>query len=533
MRREFLIMSHVLLVIAFAFHERFHMPWMLGTYLVLYGMGMQDYIQRRHTIRRNYPLFGRLRYIAEGIRPELQQYFVESNTNGTPFSREERSIVYARSKGELDTSPFGTIQDVYAPGYEWVSHSILPKHVDPSNLRSPIGGSRCTQPYDASLINISAMSYGSLGKNAIRALNEGARLGNFAHNTGEGGISPYHLEKGGDLIWQLGTAYFGARDEMGRFNPAKFEEKARMPIIKMIEIKLSQGAKPGHGGFLPGEKVNKEVAEIRGVKLGRDVNSPPGHSTFSTPYELLQFIQQLRDLSDGKPIGIKLCIGKRHEFLALCKAMEKHGIFPDYIAVDGGEGGTGASPLEFTNHVGAPGTESLIFVHNALMGFGLRNEISLISSGHVVTAFDAIKRLALGADHIYMARGMMFALGCIQARVCNTNRCPTGVATTDKYLEQGLDPFLKSVRVKNFHNSTLHAIAGILGSMALDHTEDLRPWHIARRIDYSTTKNYFEIYEYIEEGSLLEGKPTPKSFEKALELASSETFLTSSHRPFP
>ncbi|RYZ48985.1 MAG: FMN-binding glutamate synthase family protein, partial [Proteobacteria bacterium] len=449
----------------------------LGIFLVLYGLGMYDYIQRKHTIRRNFPLFGRLRYLMESIRPEIMQYFVESDTNGLPYNREERSMVYARSKNELDTSPFGTIVDVYAPGYEWVSHSILPKHVHPDVLRSVIGGKQCKRPYNASLINISAMSYGSLGKNAVRALNSAAKMGNFSHNTGEGGLSPYHLEKGGDLVWQLGTAYFGARDRIGHFNPEAFAKKAALPQVKMVEIKISQGAKPGHGGILPAEKVNQEVSDIRGVEIGKDVISPPGHSAFSTPYELLLFVKQLRELSDGKPVGIKLCIGKRHEFLAICKAMDKYGILPDYFVIDGGEGGTGASPLEFTNHVGAPGVESLIFAHNALVGFGLREELSLISSGHVVTAFDAIKRLALGADHINMGRPMMFALGCIQARKCNTNRCPTGVATNNPHLEAGLVPEDKDKRVFNFHRATTEAIAGILGAMALEHTEELRPWH--------------------------------------------------------
>lgn len=527
MRKQFLVISHILLVVLITFHILFRIPWILSLYLILYLLGMQDYYQKKHTIRRNFPLFGRLRYLAEAIRPELNQYFVESNTDGLPFNREERSVVYARSKNELNTTPFGTIVDVYAPGYEWVSHSILPKLVNPEILRSRIGGPQCTKPYNASLINISAMSYGSLGKNAVRALNEGARLGKFAHNTGEGGLSPYHLEKGGDLIWQIGTAYFGARDEDGRFDPVRFRAKAELDVVKMIEIKLSQGAKPGHGGILPAEKVNKEVSEIRGVRMGQDVISPPGHSAFTNPHELLLFIQQLRDLSGGKPIGIKLCIGKRHEFLAICKAMERYGIFPDYIAVDGGEGGTGASPLEFSNHVGAPGTESLIFVHNSLVGFGLRDEISLVSSGHVVTAFDAIKRFALGADHVCMARAMMFALGCIQARTCNSNRCPTGVATNDKYLEAGLVPEDKCVRVRNFHRATLEAIAGILGAMALEHPEELRPWHIARRISYSESKNYSEIYEYIEEGSLLREQDIPRTFKKAMALASAETFFSS------
>ncbi len=526
MRKEFLVVSNLILALGVLWVLAFpHALWVLGVYLLFYAMGYYDFFQLTHSIRRNFPLFGRMRYVMESIRPEINQYFVESDTNGVPFNREERSIVYARSKKELDTSPFGTIVDVYAPGYEWVSHSILPIAVRPEVLRSQIGGRQCTRPYSASLINISAMSYGSLGKNAIRALNSGARLGNFAHNTGEGGLSPYHLEHGGDLIWQLGTAYFGARDRTGRFNPEAFMKKARLPEVKMIEIKISQGAKPGHGGILPGEKVNQEISDIRAVEMGKDVISPPGHSAFSTPYELLLFVQQLRELSDGKPVGIKLCIGKRHEFLAICKAMHKYGILPDYFAIDGGEGGTGAAPLEFTNHVGAPGIESLIFAHNALVGFGLREEMSLFSAGHVVTAFDAIKRLALGADHIYMARSMMFALGCIQARRCNSNRCPTGIATNDPFLEAGLVPQDKDKRVQNFHRATLEAIAGILGSMALGHTEQLRPWHIARRVNMSETKNYSEIYEYITEGCLKNESHIPQSFAKALARSSAESFL--------
>lgn len=526
MRKEFLIVSNILLALMLLLAGLFpRTSWILGIYLVFYGLGYYDYLQLRHTIRRNYPLFGRLRYLMEAIRPEINQYFVESDTNGLPFNREERSMVYARSKMELDTSPFGTILDVYRPGYEWVSHSILPKIVSPNVLRSDIGGKACLKPYSASLINISAMSYGSLGKNAIRALNRGAKLGNFSQNTGEGGLSPYHLEGGGDLVWQLGTAYFGARDDFGHFNPEAFRKTALLPNVKMVEIKISQGAKPGHGGILPGAKVNQEISDIRGVPVGKDVVSPPGHSAFSTPRELLLFVQQLRELSDGKPIGIKLCIGKRHEFLAICKAMDKYGILPDYLVIDGGEGGTGAAPVEFSNHVGAPGVDSLIFAHNSLVGFGLRQEMSLISSGHIITAFDAIKRLALGADHINMARPMMFALGCIQARKCNSNTCPTGIATNNPYLEAGLVPRDKDQRVRNFHRATLEAIAGILGSMALDHTEQLRPWHIAQRVSLSELMNYSEIFEFIPENSLKGKGPVPQIFEKALAMASADSFV--------
>lgn len=525
MRKEFLIVSSCLLaaILAYVLFQPGSWPC-LAAYTVILSFGYYDFFQKPHTIRRNFPLLGRMRYLMEAIRPEINQYFVESETEGRPFSREERSLVYARAKLELETQPFGTIQDVYSSDFEWVNHSINPTNVSIPDLRVTIGGPQCSQPYSSSLINIGGMSYGSLGKNALCALNAGAKLGNFAHNTGEGGLSPYHKSGGGDLIWQLGTAYFGARDSKGQFCPKTFEPKARLDQIKMIEIKISQGAKPGHGGILPGKKLTEEIAEIRAVPMGHDVISPPGHSAFRTPRELLFFVQHLRELSGGKPIGMKLCIGKRREFLSICKAIESTGILPDYFAIDGTEGGTGAAPLEFANSVGSPGIEALIFVHNALVGFGLREDIRVINSGHVVSAFDVIKRIAIGADLVYMARAMMLALGCIQARRCNSNRCPTGITTNDPYLEAGLVPSEKKVRVFNFHKETIESVADLLGAMGLHHSHELKPWHIARRKASGDIRNYSEIFEYIPRDSLRHPKQIPESYQRAMLKAQVDSF---------
>ena len=385
--------------------------WSMVVFGPLIALGIYDYFQKNRAVLRNFPIAGHFRYFFEAIRPEIAQYFIESDTEGKPFSRDQRSVVYQRAKGVRDTVPFGTLYDVYEVGYEWVNHSLSPLHLKPAEMRVTVGGADCTQPYSASRFNISAMSFGSLSKNAVLALNKGAKTGNFAHNTGEGGLSPYHLQGGGDLIWQIGTGYFGCRTSEGNFCPDTFAKKATLSNVKMIEIKLSQGAKPGHGGILPAAKLTREIAEIRDVPMGKDVLSPPAHTAFSTPVELIEFVAKLRELSGNKPVGFKLCVGKRREFLAICKAMVKTGISPDFIAVDGGEGGTGAAPLEFTNHMGAPLIEGLIFVHNALVGFCLRDKICIIASGKVITGFGMVKRLALGADICSSARGMMMALG--------------------------------------------------------------------------------------------------------------------------
>lgn len=489
----------------------------------LLAMGVYDYFQTTHSVRRNFPLIGRMRYLMELIRPEIYQYFIESDTEGVPFDRDQRSLVYQRSKKVRDTVPFGTKEDVYATGYEWVNHSMAPYEHCPEDMRIQIGGTNCAQPYSASLLNISAMSYGSLSANAVLALSQGAKLGKFAHNTGEGGISPFHIEGGGDLIWQIGTGYFGCRQDNGRFCKDLFRENATKANVKMIEVKLSQGAKPGHGGILPAAKVTAEIAAIRHVPMGMDIISPPGHSAFSTPIELLEFVAQLRELSGGKPIGFKLCVGKRREFLAVCKAMKKTGITPDFIAVDGGEGGTGAAPLEFSNHIGAPLYEGLIFVHNALVGFSVRDQVRVLTSGKVTSGFGMLKLLALGADACYSARGMMLALGCIQALKCNSNHCPVGVATQDKYLMAGLVPANKSVRVANFHHQTLASFCEMLGAVGLAQAEDLQPWHIMHRVSPTETKHYGELYEYLKNGALL-SEPLPDSFRRACQSASAETF---------
>lgn len=492
----------------------------LGPLLIL---GLYDCTQTQHAVLRNFPLIGHFRYLLEMIRPEIYQYFIESDTDGMPFDREERSLIYQRAKRELDTVPFGTKDDVYAVGYEWVNHSIAPKHVEPTELRVIVGGPDCSQPYSASILNISAMSYGALSQNAILALNQGAKMGNFAHNTGEGGLSPYHLAGGGDLIWQIGTGYFGCRAPDGTFSPERFADNAVHPQVKMIELKLSQGAKPGHGGILPAAKLTREIATIRGVPLGQDVLSPPGHSAFSTPIELLNFIAKLRHLSGGKPIGFKLCVGKRREFLAICKAMVQTGITPDFIAVDGGEGGTGAAPLEFTSRMGAPLIEGLSFVHNALVGFALRDRIRVFASGKITTGFGMVKRLALGADACYSARSMMIALGCIQALRCNSNHCPVGIATQDPQLMAGLVVAAKDVRVANFHHETLHSVCEIIGAMGISHPVNLRRWHIMRRISPTEVQHYGEIYDYLNKGDLLR-ESLPITYKRACEAASAESF---------
>ncbi len=477
----------------------------------------------KKAILRNFPVIGHFRYFLEEIRPEIRQYFIESDTEGVPFGRDQRSLVYQRAKKQRDTVPFGTVHDVYKVGYEWVNHSLSPIHLELKDMRIKIGGDECKQPYFASLLNISAMSFGSLSKNAVLSLSNGAKLGKFAHNTGEGGISPYHIEGGADLIWQIGTGYFGCRTEDGHFDEQLFTERSGMDNVKMIELKLSQGAKPGHGGILPAAKVTKEISLIRNVPMGKDVLSPPSHNSFSTPEGLLKFISKLRELSGGKPVGFKLCVGKRREFLSICKAMIKTNICPDFITVDGGEGGTGAAPLEFSNHIGAPLIESLIFVHNALIGYGLRGKIKLIASGKITSAFGIVKRLALGADLCYSARAMMMAVGCIQARKCNANDCPVGVATQDKDLQKGLVVENKKERVKNFHFEILKNLCEIIGAMGIRHPEDLKPWHIMRRTTSNQIKHYGELYEFLKDGDLLK-ENLPKSYERACNAASAVFF---------
>jgi len=479
-----------------------------AVFLVLHAVGLFDLTQRHRAVLRNFPVIGHMRYLLESIRPEINQYFVESETDGRPFSREMRSVVYQRAKGALDTRPFGTVNDLYTEGAEWMTHSLAARAAS-APPRITIGAGRCEKPYESSLLNVSAMSFGSLSRNAVLALNAGAAKGGFSHNTGEGGLSPHHLEPGGDLVWQIGTAYFGARTPEGRFDPDRFAERARLPQVRMIEVKLSQGAKPGHGGILPAAKVTPEVAEIRGVPMGRDVISPPAHTAFATPRQLLEFLARLRELSGGKPVGFKLCVGRRDEFLGICKAMVETGLRPDFVTVDGAEGGTGAAPLEFTNSVGTPLSEGLAFVHNALQGVGVRREVKVIASGRIVTGFDMARRLALGADVCNSARGMMFSLGCIQALRCNSNSCPTGVATQHPDLVAGLEVGDKTERVYRFHKHTVESLMELLGAAGIAHPDDLRPRHIFRRIGDSRIRSYEEIYPSLEDRCLVEGNVPP------------------------
>jgi glutamate synthase domain-containing protein 2 len=489
-------------------------------------MGFVDMAQDRQAIRRNFPLLGRLRYVFEDMRPKIQQYFVESDTDGTPLNRNERSVIYQRAKKQVDTIPFGTQLNVYAEGYEWMTHSINPQ--DHNKLdhhpRVRVGNKDCKQPYEASILNVSAMSFGSLSPNAIESLNLGAKIGGFAHNTGEGGISPYHLKHGGDLIWQVGTGYFGARDTNGNFSPEAFQKNAFRPEVKMIEIKLSQGAKPGHGGILPAKKNTPEIAAIRGVQAGTTVFSPPYHSAFNTPLGLIQFVKQLRDLSGGKPIGFKLCIGKKSEFLAICKAMVQLNIYPDFITVDGGEGGTGAAPPEFTNSVGMPLLDALAFVDDALRGFGIREHIKLDCSGKILTGFNIVRAMALGADFCNSARAMMLALGCIQALECNKNTCPTGVATQDPYFTKGLVVEDKKERVANYHKNTVGSFVELLSCAGLSKPEEINRGHVYRRVFMNMVKTYEEIYPPVPEGCLLDGGDTPMEFESYLNKATANAF---------
>jgi glutamate synthase domain-containing protein 2 len=466
--------------------------------------GLHDVRQARHSILRNYPVIGHLRFLFEFIRPEMRQYFIESDREAAPFSRQQRSLVYQRAKGESDKRPFGTQMDVGAQGYEWINHSIAPSILADHDFRVLVGaGGSCTQPYSASVFNISAMSFGALSANAILALNAGARRGGFAHDTGEGSISRYHREHGGDLIWEIGSGYFGCREFDGSFSEERFAENARDPQVKMIELKLSQGAKPGHGGVLPGPKVTPEIAAARGVAVGVDCVSPARHGAFSTPIGMLQFIERLRQLSGGKPVGFKLCIGHPWEWFAIAKAMRDTGLLPDFIVIDGAEGGTGAAPLEFTDHVGAPLQEGLLLVHNTLTGLGLRDRIKLGCAGKVVSAFDIARLMALGADWCNAARGFMFALGCVQAQSCHTGHCPTGVTTQDPQRMKALAVPSKADRVHMFHDETLKALKELVQAAGLAHPREISAAHIVRRTDDHQVKLLANLLPFVAPGALL------------------------------
>jgi len=520
LRQKFVIAS-ILLFAATAAGAVFwslHVLWGLIVLVPLFIMGVQDMLQTKRAIRRNFPLLGRLRYFMEFVRPAIQQYFVESDLNGRPFNRRTRNFIYQRAKGETETVPFGTQLDVYEEGYEWMTHSAYPLDYNKLNQhpRVKVGGASCKQPYELSIFNISAMSYGSLSQNAILSLNGGAKMGGFAHNTGEGGVSPYHLQNGGDLIWQVGTGYFGCRADDGGFSAEKFAETVKAPQIKMVEIKLSQGAKPGHGGILPAKKNTPEIAKIRGVKPHTDVLSPPFHTAFSNPTELMQFVQKLRELSGGKPIGFKLCIGSEHEFYDICKAMIDTGIRPDFITIDGGEGGTGAAPVEFSDSLGMPLRDGLSFAVDTLIGFDLKKEITVIASGRVTSGFDLAKTISLGADACNSARGMMLALGCIQALECNTNKCPTGVATQDPKLMVGLDINDKTHRVYGFHKKTIHAFVELIAAAGLSKSSDLQRKHIYRRVSNSKVLRYDQLYPLVPTGCLLNTDQIPDVFKRLM-----------------
>ena len=495
--------------------------------LLLFGglavIGTMDLLQTRHAVLRNYPLSAHIRFILEQIRPEIRQYFLESEKDGTPFSRDERALVYQRAKQALDKRPFGTQNDVYASGFEWLHHSIAPKAVVKEPFRLAIGGADCAKPYSASVFNISAMSFGALSSNAIRALNAGAKLGNFAHDTGEGGYSPYHRENGGDIIWEIGSGYFSCRNADGTFSADKFEAGANNDQVKMVELKLSQGAKPGHGGVLPAAKVSPEIAATRGVPVGIDCISPSRHSAFSTPIEMMQFIATMRRLSGGKPTGFKLCIGHPWEFLAICKAMLETEIYPDFIVVDGKEGGTGAAPLEFADHLGMPLREGLSFVHNALIGINVRDRIRLGASGKIISAFDIARVMALGADWCNSARGFMFALGCIQSQSCHTDRCPTGVSTQDRARQRALVVPDKSERVYNFHRATVESLAELVAAAGLEHPNEFAPAHFSRRVSPHDVMSFAQLYPTLQPGELVAGSGD-KRFEIPWAMASAKEF---------
>jgi len=477
-----------------------------GVFGAIALIGIYDVVQRRHSILRNYPILGHMRFAMEAVRPELQQYFVERNTDGRPFDRDSRTSIYERAKGIKDEQAYGTERDVREPGYEWLLQSMHPFDPPKHPPRVTIGGPDCSQPYEMALLNVSAMSFGALSGAALTALNRGAAKGGFAHDTGEGGLTRYHLN-GADVVWELGSGYFGARAKDGGLDRAQFRDKAAQDAVKCVSLKLSQGAKPGIGGVLPGAKVTKEIADARSVPQGETCVSPPAHKVFSTPRELVLFIAEMRELAGGKPTGFKLCVGRRHELLAVCKAMVAEQVTPDFIVVDGSEGGTGAAPAEYEDHVGVPLTEGLMTVHNALVGCGLRDRIRVCASGKIATGSDIVKRLAIGADYTNAARAMMMAVGCIQSQRCNTNECPVGVATQDPKRSRALDVADKSERVYRYQQAVVAEASRLIGSMGLQLPGEVGPHQLVRRVDHVTSSSYAELYEWLAPGQLIEEPP--------------------------
>jgi len=492
-------------------------------FAALTALGFHDLVQQNHAVLRNYPISAHLRFLLEQIRPEMRQYFFESEKDGMPFSRDTRAVIYQRAKMVLDKRPFGTQEDVYREGYEWMHHSMAARPRGDGTFRITIGGPDCTKPYSASVFNISAMSFGALSPNAVRALNAGARKGGFAQDTGEGGVSPYHRENGGDLIWEIGSGYFGCRNPDGSFNPQEFERVAADEQIKMVELKMSQGAKPGHGGVLPAAKVSEEISKIRGVPMGQDCISPASHRAFSTPLGMMAFIGEMRRLSGGKPAGFKLCVGHPWEFLAICKAMRESGIYPDFIVVDGKEGGTGAAPLEFMDHLGMPMREGVNFVHNALVGINARDRIRIGAAGKIATAFDLARAMSIGADWCNSARGFMFALGCIQSLSCHTDHCPTGVTSQDPARYRALVVPHKAERVYNYHRATLMELAELLAAAGLDHPQEIRPLHFSQRISTTDVASFTRLYPELRPGELLEGT-NDRRFREAWAMARPDSF---------
>ncbi|KTD76542.1 FMN-binding glutamate synthase family protein [Legionella waltersii] len=523
MRRQWYIGFGIILLAIFALFAMLHdIKWFIGFMIPVFLLSIYDVLQKKHTILRNFPVLGHFRYFLEFLRPEIQQYFIATDEEELPFNREVRSLIYQRAKNSRDTIPFGTTRNILSVGYTWALHSLAPKHLGEVEPRIMVGGPDCKKPYNASRLNISAMSFGSLSPNAIMALNKGAKLGGFAHNTGEGGLSPYHLQ-GGDIIFQIGTGYFGCRDDEGRFDEKEFIKEARREEVKMIEIKLSQGAKPSHGGILPAAKLTEEIARVRKVPMGRDVLSPIAHSAFSNPVELLQFVKKLRDLSEGKPIGFKMCLGRKDQLFGLCKAMLETNILPDFITVDGAEGGTGAAPVEYVNFIGTPLEAGLVYVHNALVGIGVRDKVRIICSGKVANGFDMLTNIALGADMCNSARAMMMAIGCLQTKQCNANTCPTGVATQKKRLQYGLVVDQKKQHVANFHNNTIKSFLEMVGALGLSNPSDLRPYHIMRRVGVGLAKTLDQIYTYVRPGQFLTGD-VPEPYKRFWEMGDPHKF---------
>jgi glutamate synthase domain-containing protein 2 len=507
-------------------YEYWHWSWPLVVVAgVALAVGLHYVFQRRHSVLRSYPIIGHVRFLVEMIRPEIRQYLLEGDEEKTPFSRAQRSLVYQRAKDLSAEKPFGTLHDVYRTGYEFIGHSTAPVPTpDPQTFRITIGGPDCKKPYSASVFNISAMSFGALSANAIRALNKGAKLGGFAHDTGEGGFSKYHREFGGDITWEIGSGYFGCRTDDGHFDPDKFAAQAAHDQVKMVEIKLSQGAKPGIGGMLPGRKVSAEIAAARGVPQGVDCLSPPRHNAFSTPLEMVAFIARLRELSGGKPVGFKQCLGHPWEFMGVVKAMLETGITPDFIVIDGSEGGTGAAPLEFSDHIGTPMREGLLFAHNTLVGAGVRDRIRLAASGKVVSAFDIACVMAIGADWANSARGFMFAVGCIQSQSCHTNRCPTGVATQDAFVQRALVVEDKAERVHNFHRNTLKALAPMLAAAGVSHPSDLGPHHLVRRVSQTEVRLFSQLHPFLKPRELLDGACPDEFYATSWAMARPDSF---------